>query len=66
MKHIDANIVAIIMPFSGVITGILSVWSGNDIPNLNLVFGSILGVLAISLSTFDDISKKLALHSDKS
>jgi len=57
MKHIDAGVVAIIMPFSSVITGILSVVSGKDILNLNLVLGAILGVLAIILSGFDDIEK---------
>lgn len=65
LKHIDASIVAVIMPFSAVITGILSVLSGKDSLNLNLIFGSVLGVLAILLSSFDDIFKRKTDKLDK-
>ncbi|MBR5542998.1 MAG: DMT family transporter [Oscillospiraceae bacterium] len=58
MKHIDASIVVIIMPFSSVVTSVISVIWGNDILNLNLVLGGILGVLAIFLSSYDDIFKR--------
>lgn len=57
MKHIDASIIAVIMPFSAVITSVLSVAFGKDCLNMNLILGSILGVLAILLSTYDDIFK---------
>ena len=58
IKHIDACIVAVITPFSAVITGVLSVLVGTDTLNLNLVLGSILGLVAIFLSSFEDIFKK--------
>ncbi len=58
MKHIDPTVVSIIMPFSAVITGILSVIFGNDVLNFNLVAGGIIGVTAVMLSSFDDIKKK--------
>lgn len=58
MKHIDASIVAIIMPFSAVVTGVLSVVVGKDCLDMNLILGSVLGVLAIFLSTYDDIFKR--------
>lgn len=58
MKHIDACIVAIIMPFSAVITSILSVLARTDRLDLNLIFGGMLGLLAIILSSLEDISKK--------
>lgn len=58
MKHIDATAVTIIMPFSAVITGVLSVLTGNDVLNLNLVAGGALGVVAVVMSSFDDIKKE--------
>lgn len=58
MKHIDASIVAIIMPFSAVFTGVLSVLFGSDILDMNLLVGGILGFLAIILSSFEDLVKK--------
>lgn len=60
MKHIDASIVAVIMPFSAAVTGILSVLSGTDTFSLNLVLGILLGLFAIFLSSFDDIFKRSA------
>lgn len=58
MKHIDASIVAIIMPFSAVVTGILSVLTGSDSLSLKLVLGGVLGVIAIIMSSYDDIFKR--------
>ena len=58
MKHIDPTVVSIIMPFSAVITGMLSVFVGNDALNFNLVGGGILGVAAVIMSSFDDIKGK--------
>ena len=58
MKHIDACVVAIIMPFSAVITSIISVLRGTDTPDINLILGGILGLVAIFLSSYDDIFKK--------
>ena len=59
MKYIDACVVAIIMPFSAVITSVLSVIMGSDTLNSNLVIGGILGLVAIFLSGVEDgFSKK--------
>ena len=57
MKHIDACVVAVITPFSAVITSIISVMLGKDQLDLNLILGSILGLLSIFLSSADDIFK---------
>jgi len=53
LKHIDATVVAIIMPFSAVITAITSVLFGMDTLSLNMVLGGALGVIAILLASFD-------------
>lgn len=58
LKHIDARVVAVISPFSAVVTGILSVLVGTDTLNMNLVLGCTLGLLAIFLSSYEDIFKK--------
>lgn len=58
LKHIDARVVAVISPFSAVITGILSVLAGTDTLDMNLVLGCALGLLAIFMSSYDDIFKK--------
>lgn len=58
MKYVDASIVAVIMPFSAVITSVLSILTGNDTLNINIVLGGTLGILAIFLSSYDDIFKK--------
>lgn len=50
MKYIDATAVAVIMPFSAVITGILSVICGNDVLDYKLIAGGILGVIAVITS----------------
>ena len=58
LKHIDARIVAVISPFSAVITGILSVLAGTDILDINLALGCGLGLLAIFMSSYEDIFRK--------
>ena len=58
MKHISATTVAIIMPFSAVVTGIMSVIVGNDVLNSNLLIGGSLVVLAMIMSGFGDIKQK--------
>lgn len=58
LKHIDARVVAVISPFSAVITGILSVLAGTDTLDINLILGCSLGLLAIFLSSYEDIFKK--------
>lgn len=58
MKHIDASAVAVIMPFSAVITSVLSVIWGSDQLTLNIVLGGTLGLIAIVMSSFGDREKK--------
>lgn len=58
MKHIDASIVAIIMPFSAVITSVLSIILGEDVLSVKLVVGGILGLLAIFMSSYNDIFRR--------
>lgn len=55
MKHVDATVVAIIMPFSAVITGISSCIVGYDTISLDLIIGAILGFAAIMISSISDI-----------
>ncbi len=57
MKHIDPTVVAVIMPFSAVITGVLSVLTGKDVISASLVAGGILGVIAVVMSSFGDVKK---------
>ncbi len=53
LKHIDATIVSVIMPFSSVVTMIISVIIGNDVLTVYLVVGALLGVLSALIANFD-------------
>lgn len=55
MKHIDASIVAVMMPFSAVITGIISILFGQDTLSFSLVAG---GILVLSASIMSGLSDK--------
>ena len=55
MKHIGPTTVAIIMPFSAVVTAILSVIVGNDIFSFNLLVGGIIVIISMITSSFADI-----------
>ena len=52
MKYIKASTVAVIMPFSAVITSIISIISGNDKISANLIWGGILCVAAVITAEF--------------
>ena len=54
MKYVSATAVAIIMPFSAVVTGIVSVIIGKDVFTINLLLGAIIGLIAAILSGFGD------------
>ena len=54
MKNVSANVVAVMMPMSSVITAILSVIIGNDVLTTGLVVGGSLGLIATILSEFGD------------
>ena len=55
MKYVSANVVAVIMPFSAVITGIVSVILGMDSLSSTLIIGAALGLVASFMSSAGDI-----------
>lgn len=55
MKHVDATVVAVMMPFSSIVAGILSVLVGMDELSVNLVLGAVLGLIAMLICAFGDI-----------
>lgn len=55
MKYVSANVVAVIMPFSAVVTGVFAIILGQDTPSLTLLIGAILGLAASFLSSAGDI-----------
>ena len=65
MKYVSANVVAVIMPFSAVITGIVSVILGMDSLSSTLLIGAALGLVASFMSSAGDIleNKKAAKES---
>ena len=65
MKYVSANVVAVIMPFSAVITGIVSVILGMDSLSSTLIIGAALGLAASFMSSAGDIleNKKAAKES---
>ena len=50
MKEVDPTVVAIMMPFSSVVTVLVSILSGTDTLSPTLLVGAVLGLLAIVLS----------------
>lgn len=58
MKHVDATVCAVMMPFSSVVTTIISIIVGRDTLTSSLVIGVILGLAAIIMSGFGDRAKK--------
>jgi drug/metabolite transporter (DMT)-like permease len=60
MKYVSPSAVAVIMPFSAVVTGILSVILGMDRISWTLVVGAILGLGAALLSSFGDLKESKA------
>jgi len=57
MKYVSANAVAVIMPFSSVLTGIFAIAMGQDKLSASLVIGAVLGLAACLMSAFDDIKE---------
>ena len=60
MKYVSPSAVAVIMPFSAVVTGIVSVILGMDRITWTLVVGAILGLVAALLSSFGDLKESKA------
>ena len=57
MKYVSPSAVAIIMPFSAVVTGIVAVLLGMDTVSYTLVIGAILGLVASLVSGFSDVKE---------
>ncbi len=58
MQYVSANVVAVIMPFSAVITGIVSVIIGMDTLSPTLIIGATLGLIASLMSSGGDIVER--------
>lgn len=54
MKFVSPSVVAVIMPFSAVVTGVVAVILGMDTVSWTLVVGAILGLAAALMSSFGD------------
>ena len=55
LKYVNAAVVAVIMPFSSVVTGIFAVLAGKDTFALPLLFGGLIILLSSVLSSVADI-----------
>ena len=55
MKYVSANVVAVIMPCSAIITGVFSVLIGMDTLSSSLVIGAMLGITASFMSSVGDV-----------
>ena len=64
MKYVSANVVAVIMPFSAVITGIVSVILGMDSLSSTLIIGAALGLVASFMSSAGDILENKKVQKD--
>ena len=58
MKYVSPNVVAVIMPFSAVVTGVVAVVLRMDDISYSLVIGGILGLAASLISSVSDIMEK--------
>lgn len=57
MKFVSPSVVAVIMPFSAVVTGIVAVILGMDTISWTLIVGAILGLAAALMSSFGDLKE---------
>lgn len=58
MKQVDPTVVAVMMPFSSVVTVFISVLSGTDTLSPSLIVGTVLGLFAIVLSGLGEHDKE--------
>ena len=66
LKNVDAAVVSVVMPFSAVITGVLSVSIGMESLTWNLVVGGLLMIAAIIGSELcETVLKKKKEKKDK-
>ena len=59
MKHVSPNVVAVLMPFSAVVTGVFAIIAGQDSPSYSLLIGALLGLAASFISSASDIRENL-------
>ena len=57
MKYVSPSAVAVIMPFSAVVTGIVAVILGMDTVSRTLIVGAILGLAAALMSSLGDLKE---------
>ena len=64
LKYVNASVVAVVMPFSSVVTGVVAVTVGLDTFGLPLLFGGLIILFSSILSSFADIreSRTAKLH----
>ena len=55
LKYVNASVVAVVMPFSSVVTGVVAILLGKDTFALPLLFGGLVILLASILSSVADI-----------
>lgn len=65
MKYINVTVVAVMTPFSAVVTGVCSVLLKQDAPTLNLFLGGGIVLVASLLSAADDILENNKANSKK-
>lgn len=65
MKYINVSAVAVMMPFSAVVTGVFSVLLKQDTLTLNLIFGGGIVLVASLLSAVDDIIENNKAESNR-
>ena len=53
LKYIPANVVSVIMPLSAVVTTVASTIAGTDPLSSNIIWGGLLGIIAVLTSSFD-------------
>ena len=66
MKFVSPSVVAVIMPFSAVVTGIVAVLLGMDTLSYTLVIGAIIGLIASLVSSFADLMESKKASNSKS
>ena len=57
LKYVNASVVAVLMPFSSVVTGVLAVCIGKDLFTLHLLLGGVIILLSSILSSVADIKE---------
>ena len=57
MKHVSPSVVAVISPFSAVVTGVAAVMVGQDQLSPSLIIGAILGLVASLASSIGDLKE---------